>query len=64
MMYRLITPHRPDGLNEYITACRQNPRAGNAMKQRNEAIVNGAIAVCLRGIKIGRPVQMRWFVQS
>ena len=60
MTHTLTIPGRLSGLNEYIDACRRNPYAANTMKKRNEAAIRSAIIACLRGVKIDRPVYMRY----
>lgn len=39
----IVLPIRLGSLNEYITACRRNPHAGNLMKRRDEGICSKLI---------------------
>lgn len=60
MTYRLTIPGRLPGLNEYITAERSSRYQGNAMKQSEGRRVGLCIRQQLRGVRIARPVVMRY----
>lgn len=56
--YRLTIPGRLPGLNEYTTACRTDPRAGNRMKREAQTTVQWMIRAQLHRMKIEKPVFM------
>lgn len=56
--YRLTIPGRLPGLNEYTTACRTNPQAGNRMKKDAQLMVQWMIRAQLHRMKIEKPVFM------
>ena len=62
-VYKLIIPTRLSGLNEYITACRKNPKQGAQLKRIDQGTVERNIRSQLRGLRINKPVRMlyRWF---
>jgi Holliday junction resolvase RusA-like endonuclease len=64
--YLLVIPGRLDNLNDYISAERTNRYKGAKMKSKNEAIVNCAILQCMRGVRIEKPVHMkyRWYEKN
>ena len=66
MEYLLTIPGRLDNLNDYISAERTNRYKGAKMKSKNEAIVNCAILQCMRGVRIEKPVHMkyRWYEKN
>ena len=55
----LVIKGRLPGLNEYIDACRRDPRAGNRMKREAEEIVIWSAKASLRG-KIPTPCIMHY----
>lgn len=63
MIYTFTIPFRLDNLNDYINAERTNRYAAAQMKAENEKIVAVFILKSLKGVKIRRPVKMRykWF---
>lgn len=60
MEYKLIIPDRLNGLNEYISANRTNPKAGNKMKQDAQNLIMWQIRSQLRGIHIKNPVILKY----
>ena len=60
MIYRLVVNGRLPGLNEIIDASRANYRVGNALKQKTQEIVTWCIRQQLRGVKIEKPVILRY----
>lgn len=60
MTCRLTIPGRLPGLNEYIAAERSSRYQGNAMKQTEGRRVGLCIRQQLRGVRITRPVVMRY----
>lgn len=61
MEHKLVIPGRLDGLNAYTEANRANPHRGGKMKKGNEAAVMLAIRQQLRGLRISKPVFLRFF---
>lgn len=60
MIYRLVIRGSLPGLNEFIGAVNTNRHKGNALKRDAELMVSFAIKSQLRGVKITRPVVMRY----
>ena len=60
MIYRLVIRGTLPGLNEFIGAVNTNRHKGNAVKRDAELLVSLAIKSQLRGVKITRPVVMRY----
>ena len=60
MEYMLAIPGTLNNLNDYIAAERTNRHKGAKMKADNGNIVAAAIRQCMRGVKIDRPVYMRY----
>ena len=60
MTYRLIVPGPLPGLNEYIEAERRNKYAAANMKRRTESANISAAKEQLRGVRLTRPVVMRY----
>ena len=60
MTYRLIVPGPLPGLNEYIEAERRNKYAAANMKRRTESAIISAAKEQLRGVRLTRPVVMRY----
>jgi Holliday junction resolvase RusA-like endonuclease len=56
MQYKFIIPGRLQGLNEYTSANRRNPRAGAEVKRDCETLVIYMIRQQLRGLHISKPV--------
>ena len=60
MEYLLTVPGKLCGLNDYIAAERAHRQKGAKMKASNGDIVAVAISQCLRGVRIERPVFMKY----
>ena len=60
MEYLLIIPGTLNNLNDYINAERTNRHKGAKMKANNGNIVAVAIRQCMRGVKIEKPVFMKY----
>ena len=60
MEYRLVIPGKLPGLNEYVSAERANKYKGAKLKRESEDIVALAARNCLNGIRIRKPVEMRY----
>ena len=60
MIYRLVIRGTLPGLNEFIGAVNTNRHKGNAVKRDAELLVSLAIKSQLRGVKITKPVVMRY----
>lgn len=60
MEYLLTIPGTLSNLNDYIAAERANRHKGAKMKAENGNIVAVAIRQCLRGVRIDKPVEMRY----
>lgn len=56
---KLVIRGKLAGLNEYVDACRRDPRAGNRMKREAEETVNWYAKASLRG-KIPTPCVMHY----
>ena len=63
MAYRLVIDGKLAGLNDYINASRANRNYGNRLKREAEDIVIISIYQQLRGLRIEKPVFMkyRWY---
>jgi Holliday junction resolvase RusA-like endonuclease len=61
MEYKLTIPGTLPSLNEYIAAMNYNRHAGNKMKQENMQIVGWDIRQQLKGVKIEKPVRIKFF---
>ena len=66
MVYKFGVEGSLPGLNEFIGAVNTNRHKGNALKRDAEMRVALAIKIQLRGVKITRPVVMRyvWFEKN
>ena len=60
MEYLLTVPGMLNNLNDYIAAERAHRQKGAKMKASNGDIVAVAISQCLRGVRIERPVFMKY----
>lgn len=60
MEYLLIIPGTLPNLNDYIAAERTNRHKGAKMKADSGNVVAVAIRQCLRGVKIEKPVYMKY----
>lgn len=60
MEYLLTIPGMLNNLNDYIAAERAHRQKGAKMKASNGDIVAVAISQCLRGVRIERPVFMKY----
>ncbi len=58
--YLLTIPGTLNNLNDYIAAERTNRYNGAKMKADNGEIVAVAIRQCMRGVRIGNPVFMKY----
>lgn len=56
MKYSFTIHGRLKGLNDYIDACRRNPKGGGRFKHKEQAGVSLCVRNKLRGVKIRRPV--------
>ena len=56
MKYSFTIHGRLKGLNDYIDACRRNPKGGGRFKHKEQAWVSLCVRNKLRGVKIRRPV--------
>lgn len=56
MDYKFTIPGRLDGLNEYTTANRTNPKKGGRFKKKNENFILRQIEQQLSGVHIINPV--------
>lgn len=59
-IYRLVISGSLPGLNDFIGAVNANRHKGNALKRDAELQVSFAIRSQLRGVKITKPVVMRY----
>lgn len=66
MEYMLTIPGRLDNLNNYIAAERANCHKGAKMKAANRKIVVVAIRRCMKGVRIKKPVFMKytWYEEN
>lgn len=60
MEYLLIIPGTLPNLNDYIAAERTNRHKGAKMKADSGNVVAVAIRQCLRGVRIEKPVYMKY----
>lgn len=60
MEHKFVILGRLDGLNDYIAANRTNQYKGSKMKRDNEDTCIWAIRQQLRGIRINKPVHIRF----
>lgn len=60
MAWKVVIPGRLEGLNEFITANRTNPRIGNKMKHDSQRICFYYIRHCLKNIKLAGPVKLHY----
>lgn len=56
MKYSFTIHGRLKGLNDYIDACRRNPKGGGRFKHKEQAWVSLCVRNKLRGVKIRHPV--------
>ena len=56
--HKLVFPGKLPSLNEFISACNKNPKAGGRMKWEDQNKVEWFIRSQLRGVRIKKPVIM------
>lgn len=56
--HKLVFPGKLPSLNEFISACNKNPKAGGRMKWEDQNRVEWFIRSQLRGVRIKKPVIM------
>ena len=56
--HKLVFPGKLPSLNEFISACNKNPKAGGRMKWEDQNKVEWFIRSQLRGVRIKKPVTM------
>lgn len=56
--HKLVFPGKLPSLNEFISACNKNPKAGGRMKLEDQNRVEWFIRSQLRGVRIKKPVIM------
>ena len=56
--HKLVFPGKLPSLNEFISACNKNPKAGGQMKWEDQNRVEWFIRSQLRGVRIKKPVIM------
>lgn len=56
--HKLVYPGKLPSLNEFISACNKNPKAGGRMKWEDQNRVEWFIRSQLRGVRIKKPVIM------
>lgn len=59
-MYKFIVEGRLNGMNEFIAANRQSPKAGNRMKKEAEQIISIYIRKYLKQLKIDKLVKIHY----
>ena len=66
MKYLLVMDGNLNNLNDYISACRENPYKGAKLKELNESRVKACIYGQLGRLRIREPVYMRyrWYESS
>lgn len=60
MEYKIVIDGRLYGLNEFIAANRQHPKAGNRMKKEAESIVMAYARKCMRNVQVKEPVALHY----
>lgn len=60
MEYRIVIEGRFHGMNEFIAANRQHPKAGNRMKMEAESIISAYVRKNMKDTEVKEPVILHY----